>query len=58
MHKFSKEIILKSGFSYAMITDTKNHMMFGYKDPVNEYYMMSWQQLYVLDCFSNKTKSL
>lgn len=29
-YKFSKEIIWKSGMSYAMISDTKNHMMFGY----------------------------
>lgn len=29
-HKFSKEIILKAGFSYAMVSDIKNQMVYGY----------------------------
>ena len=33
--KFSKEIILKSGFSYGIISDTKNQMVYGYKDAAN-----------------------
>jgi hypothetical protein len=30
--KFSKEIILKAGFSYAYLSDIKNQMVFGYQD--------------------------
>jgi len=29
-HKFSKEVILKLGFSYAMVSDIKNQMVYGY----------------------------
>lgn len=32
-YKMSKEIILKAGMSYAMISDLKNQMTFGYKNP-------------------------
>jgi len=31
-HKFSKEIILKAGFSYATISDMKNQMVYGYQN--------------------------
>jgi hypothetical protein len=31
-HKFSKQIILKSGITYAIISDTKNQMVYGYED--------------------------
>jgi hypothetical protein len=31
-HKFSKDIILKSGISYAVISNTKNQMVYGYED--------------------------
>ncbi len=30
--KFSKEVILKTGFSYGIISDIKNQMVYGYKD--------------------------
>jgi len=34
IHKFSKSVIFKVIASYAMLSDTKNHMVFGYADPV------------------------
>lgn len=35
-HKFSKEVILRAGASYGQISDIKNQMVFGYKDPTNK----------------------
>ncbi|MEN8225440.1 MAG: alginate export family protein [Bacteroidota bacterium] len=34
--KFSKEVILKVGASYAMVSDTKNQMVYGYQDQANK----------------------
>ena len=34
--KFSKEIILKAGFSYGIISDIKNQMVYGYKDAASK----------------------
>lgn len=31
-HKFSPSIIFKVGGSYGLVSDTKNHMVYGYKD--------------------------
>jgi hypothetical protein len=35
-HKFKKDIILKSGISYAVISDTKNQLVYGYEDAATE----------------------
>lgn len=44
--KFSKEISLKTGFSYAMISDIKNQMAFGYKDAASKELYDSSQNFY------------
>lgn len=31
-HKFSKEIVLKTGLTYGIISETKNQMVYGYED--------------------------
>jgi hypothetical protein len=36
IYKFNKEIIWKSGISYAAISDTKNHMIFGYDSSASD----------------------
>lgn len=35
-HKINKELIVKAGFSYGWISDIKNQMVYGYKDPANK----------------------
>jgi hypothetical protein len=35
-HKFSQTTMCKVGMSYAVISDTKNHMTYGYKDVTNQ----------------------
>jgi len=35
-HKFNKDVILKTGFSYGLVSDTKNQMAFGYADVTNK----------------------
>ena len=42
-YKFNKEIILKSGFSYAAVSGIKNQMVFGYRD-------VAAKQLYEMGC--------
>ena len=62
VHKFSKEVILKAGVSYAMISDTKNHMMFGYEngadkklyDTASNYFF--WTMLVIKPKFFDSSK--
>lgn len=59
--KISKEIIIKSGFSYAIVSDIKNQMVYGYADAANkELYELgqnyfAWAMLIIKpNFFSNK----
>lgn len=45
-YKFNKEISLETGLSYAMISDIKNQMVFGYKDAATKELHESNQNFY------------
>lgn len=61
-HKVNKEVIIKAGFSYAIISDIKNQMAFGYKDVANKELFetgqnyFGWMMLIVKPNFYNSEK--
>ena len=61
-HVFSKEIILKVGVSYAMVSDVKNQMVYGYKDVANKTLndmgqnYFGWAMLIIKPKFFNSAK--
>jgi len=61
-HKFSKEVILKLGFSYAIPSDIKNQMVYGYKNLAEKQLYelgqnyFGWVMLIVKPQFYNKSK--
>ena len=63
-HKFSKEVIWKSGFTYAMVSDTKNHMVYGYNANASEpntlhelgHNYLFWTMIIVKPTFFNSAK--
>ena len=60
--KFSKEVILKFGFSYAMPSDIKNQMVYGYKDVLEKQLnelgqnYFGWAMLIIKPNFFNSEK--